>query len=110
MAPAGTARLWLEALRSVDGDEAAVAVDVGVVAGADDLGRDLGADDGGDAEIAGDDAGVADQAAEVGDHRALAEEEWGPTCVGGVGDEDVTLLGGEEGIIDDDGAASAASR
>ena len=54
-----------------------------------DFGRARGADDGGDAELAGDDGGVAGAAAAVGDNRRGRLHDRLPVGRGGVGDQDL---------------------
>ena len=54
--------------------------------------RLAGADDAGDAELAGDDRGVAGHAAGVGDDRRRAAHQRHPVGRGHVGDEDLAVV------------------
>ncbi len=70
-------------LAGIDGDDLAVA---------QDLGRIGGADHAGDAELAGDDRGVAGHPSGVGDDRRRPAHQRHPVGGGHVGDENLALL------------------
>jgi hypothetical protein len=86
---------WRDWSRIDVGDGAVLAVDADEVAGSDPGRRVATSDDGGDAELAGDDRGVGQGRADVGDDDGNVEQDGGSADVDDGRDEDLV---GFEGL------------